>query len=510
MPVFHESTSLDFQYRNLSLGRWTLPIARLTDQVKSGEPSNSQAEAETGSILEQNSHAIVNRVASFMKPPVDGAFTGPELKPRNRQTGYWALEPQYKVSADFGQALFPLELSDPNKVVEAAADSSCSPFQPAIPGLGSLLASSDIQNLSRTETPSLLYDFLPCPEQDDRIPTIGPNFPKLFIQVRTGRDGNKPTIHKLSLGFHQRIHDVLLPDQVIDIRFFRYGRLRFSSKSHHDRNVESWLEAVCRNIESGGRLSAPSLTIDIPTWTIPGFPSDAIGMLPVKYLFSGIQFRQSVTGTLLDTQVSYSTIQSGKLGAKGGSLSAYSEALESAKAESQIHDFASRCVQMVDYITQAGARTQPPRQAVLPRNAHSARKQRRVALRESETGELNEGHILSEEFDAQVTPTEGLAYTEGKIGDVGSYNDPQSLADRQEADTRLASRLDNASPTTEAEEAFNQAKVEADEDKRDAMSNVQSREADSLLKDLFGDDSAKESVGEHQDDNRFKSESEKA
>lgn len=510
MPIFHESTSLDFQYRNLSLGRWTLPVSRLTDKVKSGELSNSQAEVGSGSVLEQNSHAIVNRVATLMKPPIDGAFTGPELKPRNRQTGYWALEPQYKISADFGQALFPLELSDPNKVVEAAADPSCSPFQPAIPGLGSLLASSDIQNLSRTETPSLLYDFLPCPEQDLRIPAIGPNFPKLFIQVRTGRDGNKPTIHKLSLGFHQRIHDVLLPDQATDIRFFRYGRLRFSSKSHHDSNVESWLEAVCRNIESGGRLSAPSLTIDIPTWTIPGFPSDAIGMLPVKYLFSGIQFRQSVTGTLLDTQVSYSTIQSGKLGAKGGSLSAYSEALESAKAESQIRDFASKCVQMVDYITQAGSRTQPPRQAVLPRNEHSARKQRRVALRESETGVPNKGHILPEELDARVTPADNLADTAGENSEVVSYNDPQLLINRQEADTHLASRLDNAAPTTEAEDAFNQAEVEADEDKRDAMSKVQRQEADSLLEDLFGDNSTKESTGAHQDDNRSKSESEKA
>ncbi|KAJ4993752.1 hypothetical protein SVAN01_00806 [Stagonosporopsis vannaccii] len=490
MPVFHESTSLDFQYRDLSLGRWTLPVARSVDQVKSGGQPSPQTGTESGSDLEKSSHAIVNRVASLMKPPIDSAFTGPESKPRNRQTGYWGLEPQYKVSADFGQALFPLELSDPNKVAEAAADSSRSPFQPALPGLGSLLASSDFNNLSRTETPSLLYDFLPCPEQDDRIPAIGPDFPKLFVQVRTGRDGNKPTIHKLSIGFQQRIHDVLLPDQAIDIRFFRYGRLRFSSKSHHDKNVESWLEAVCQNIESGGRLSAPSLTIDIPMWTIPGFPSDAIGMLPVKYLFSGIQFRQSVTGTLLDTQVSYSTIQSGKLGAKGGSLSAYSETLDTTKAESQIREFASKCVQMVDYITQAGAQTQPPRQAVLPRNEHSARKQRRAALRESQNGMLNEGQILGGELDDEITPA----------GD---------LVDHQEADIRLASRLDDAAPTAEAKDALNEAEVEVDEDKRDAKAKAQRQEADALLEDLFGDKAAMETADKHRDEIGTKSECEK-
>lgn len=493
MPVFHEMTSLEYQYRNLSLGRWTLPVVRSADQVQS----------------DGNSHAIVNRVVSFMKPPIDGAFTGPESKPRNRQTGYWALEPQYKVSADFGQALFPLELSDSNKVVEAAADSSRSPFQPAIPGLGSLLVSSDFQNLSRTEAPSLLYDFLPCPEQDASVPAIGPDFPKLFIQVRTGRNGNRPTIHKLSLGFQQRVHDVLLPDQATDIRFFRYGRLRFSSKSHHDGNVKSWLEAVCQNIESGGRLSAPSLTIDIPKWTLPGFPSDATGMLPVKYLFSGIQFRQSVTGTLLDTQVAYSTLQSGKLGAKGGSLSAYSETLESAKAESQIRDFASKCVQMVEYITQAGAQTQPPRQAVLPRNEHSARKQRRAALQDGQTGMQNEEQDMTEELVEEVDLADDLEDTKEQ-GDVETHNETQSFLDDQEADNDLASRLDDATPTAEAEDVLNEAENEADEDKRAAKSEAQRREADALLEDLFGDEPDKESTGEQHDEDGFKREGERA
>lgn len=392
MPVFHEPTALDFQYRNLALGRWTLPVARSTDQVESGEPEMDQ---------EQNLHGLVNRVVSLMKPPVDGAFAGPESKPRNRQTGYWALEPQYKVSADFGQALFPLEMSDPNTVVEAASDPSRSPFQPAIPGLGSLLALSSFENLSRTETPSLLYDFLPCPEQSGDVPAIVPDFPKLFIQVRTGRDGNKPTLHKLSLGFQQRVHDVLLPGQATDIRFCRYGRLRFSSKSHHDKNVDNWLEAVRQNIASGGRLSAPPLTIEIPKWTIPGFAADETGMVPVKYLFSGIQFRQSVTGSLLDTRVSYSTVQSGKLGAKGGSLSAYSARLQGAKAEPEIREFALKCVQMVDHITQASAQTQPARHTVLPRNEHSARKQRRAAVRAGQTEDLTQvsdtgnGRIIS-------------------------------------------------------------------------------------------------------------------
>lgn len=474
------------------MGRWALPVAR-TEQQKT-----SQEKPEFTSSPEQSSHSIVNRVASLLMLPVDAAFTGPESKPRNRQTGYWALEPEYKISADFGQALFPLEMSDPNKVIEAASDSSRLPFQPAIPGLGSLLASSEFQNISRTETPALLYDFIPSPDQKDLDGKVGPNFPRLFIQVRTGRDGNRPTIHKLSLGFQERVHDVLLPDQAADIRFHRYGRLRFSSKSHHDKSVEEWSEAVRQNIESGGRLSAPSLTIDIPKWTIPGFPSDTTGMLPVKYLFSGIQFRQSVTGRLLDTQISYSTVQSGKLGAKGGALSAYSEKLKGNEVETQIRDFATKCVQLVDYISQAGAQTQPLRQVVLPRNEHSARKQRRATLQAGGSEALNQvSGALGQDEALQPDSVDGIENVQGS-GDLETYDGTEASLDDQIADARLASRLDGDASNVEPETAVDEAQEEANEDKRAAKSKAQEHEADALLEDLFGDEPDKESTVEEE------------
>ncbi|KAF9690835.1 hypothetical protein EKO04_011134 [Ascochyta lentis] len=503
LPTFNETKSLDYAYRDLSLGRWALPVTRSADTTPLEEHQESQEKFKPKLNPDQSTHGLVNRVVSFMRPPVDGSFTGSESTPRNRQTGYWALEPEYKVSADFGQALFSLEDSDPNKVVEAAADSGRSPFQPAIPGLGSLLASSEFQNLSRTETPALLYDFIPSPDQkvfetETVLKEIGPTFPKLHVQVRTGRDGIRPTIHKLSLGFHERIHDVLLPDQAADIRFYRYGRLRFSSKSHHDKNVEEWSEAVRQNIESGERLSAPSLVIDIPKWTIPGFPSDATGMLPIKYLFSGIQFRQSVTGRLLDTQISYSTMQSGKLGARGGTLSAYSPNLTDDQYEVQIREFATKCVQMVDYITQAGAQTQPPRQIRLPRNDYSARKQRRAAF--SEGQDPLPMHEQEQAQDQHRDQRSDAAETIEDLQDedqVDTYDETQTSNDQDDA--RLASRLDGDAPPIEANGAAEEINSEADEDKLTAKDKLQSQEADALLDDLFGDDAIDEPDAEEKD-----------
>lgn len=480
LPTFHESKSLNHAHRRLNLGRWALPVAR-------SEGVEAQSEQE------QSTHSLTNQIVSFMQPPVDGSYTGSESTPRNRQTGYWALEPEYKVSADFGQVLFPSECSNPNQAAEAALDSSKSPFQPAIPGLGSLLASSDFQNLSRTETPALLYHFIPAPDQKGFESGPGQVLPHLHIQVRTGRDGNRPTIHKLSLAFQERVHDVLLPDQAADIRFYRYGRLRFSSKSHHDKNVEEWSEAVRQNIEGGGRLSAPSLTIDIPKWTIPGFSTDAKGMLPVKYLFSGIQFRQSVTGRLLDTQISYSTVQSGKLGAKGGVLSAYCPQLTGDEYETQIRDFATKCLHMVDYITQAGAQTQPIRQTVLPRNEYSARKQRRAALQASEDRAPDEGQ--DEEQDEEPDPDQRqhqtLVESQDDVDDqdnVDTYNETESYL-TQDDSASIASRLDGEAPAASTADA---AQLEAhgiDTERREAQSqDMQRQEADALLSDLFADE----------------------
>lgn len=498
-PVYHEASSLDYNVRGLSVGRWALPVTRAEDAFQEASKAISNTE--------QSSHSIVNRVASLLKPPVDAAFTGPESKPRNRQTGYWALEPKFKVSAEFGQALFPMNMSDPNKVVEAASDSQQSPFHTAIPGLGSLLASSEFENISRTETPALGYNFIPAPEQKGLSTKVGSDFPRLYIQVRTGRDGNRPTLHKLSIGFQERIHDVLLPDQAADLRFLRYGRLRFSSKSHHDKNVEEWTESVRQNIESGGRLSAPSLTIEVPKWTIPGFPSDAIGMLPVRYLFTGVQFRQSVTGRLLDTRVSYSTVQSGKLGAKGGALSAYSAELKGEDVEAQIRDFATKCVQLVDYISQAGAQTQPVRHAVLPRNEHSARKQRRAARQATGSGAL--GQAIEA---AQLDLDEGLNSAQ-ESDELDVYDESEVSLDDQKAEARLASRLDNAAANVDQDDAVDDAsddaQDEADEELEILMSKAQEQQADALMDDLFGDAMDKEPIAQKRDGNSSPNESEK-
>ncbi|KAF1934791.1 hypothetical protein EJ02DRAFT_362924 [Clathrospora elynae] len=375
LPVFLEDKSLDHTYRNSALGRMSMPIARITEPEDTGIEEQQGETAKKSVKSPRTLHGLVNRVVATVKRP-----TSDTSKPAE-EVGNWTPEPEYKLSAEVGQVLFPLENADPNKAIEAALQRpSQSPFLPTFPGLSSILASPDFTATTRMQTPSLLYDFRPDPEQPNFEP--GQTFPSMHIQMRTDRNGAKATLHKLSIGFQHRIHDVLLPDKSADVRFFRYGRLRFKT-SHGDKNVQEWTDAVIRNIESGGRLTAPPLRIEIPKWTIPGFPADAKGMRTVTYLFSGIQFRQSVTGHFLGMNVSYSTVQSGKLGAKGGALTAYYNAHSMdgdmlLQDEISIKAFVRGCFEMADKITHASTQTLPVSRLVNPRNENSGRKIKRL------------------------------------------------------------------------------------------------------------------------------------
>jgi hypothetical protein len=199
----------------------------------------------------------------------------------------------------------------------------------------------------------------------------------------------------MTLSFQQHVHDVLLPDRASDVRFYRRASLHFNVKDHNDEDVQTWADAVIENIESGGRLTAPPLRIKIPKWTIPGFSSEEKGMCNVTYYFSGIQFRQSVAGNLFGEDISYSTVQSGKLGAKGGALTAHytGHGDTELRDESTVKAFVERCFSMVDLITDASTQTLPVSRQLRPRYENSERKTKRMDMSASEIQAADEENV---------------------------------------------------------------------------------------------------------------------
>ncbi|KAF2029350.1 hypothetical protein EK21DRAFT_68022 [Setomelanomma holmii] len=399
VAVAYDQQLLDYKHRNAELGRWSSSLPRLAAPKAAHEQDTQDTPMPARSIADRRS---LTRILKSLRDAVEQDLATSAEGAENREMGYWSPAPEYKLSADFGHALFPLQEPAARKAPKNERPKSPPALlSHGLPGLATLMPEPCIRAITRTQTPSLLYDFIPAPEQLDLGP--GQDFPRLRIQMRTSPTGGDAVLHKLSLGFHEHVHDVLIPDQAADIQFCRYGRLRFR-KTHRDKNVHEWVKAVCENIASGERLTAPSLTIDIPKWTIPGFPADAKGLMPVTYLFSGIQFRQTVSGSFMDTQVSYNTTQSGKTGARGGALSMYYVGVGQSpqtllQDEESLASFVKKCFSMVDHITEAAAQTQPTFKMLRPRTEQSGRKVKRS---------LQQAMAPAQDFsEASVSPVVG-------------------------------------------------------------------------------------------------------
>jgi len=427
LPVFPEEKSMDYRYRDKQLGRMSMPTVRLT------EPEDVDKSAEKLPKIPKTSLSglITRTMATVLKSPSD---TPTSLE----GVSIWVPEPEYKLSAEIGQALFPLEHADPTKAMQAAlTQPSQAPFLPTFPGLTSLLASPEVTATARLRVPSLLYEFRPSPDQPNFEP--GQMFPSLQIQMRPGHKGAQPIFRKLTLSFQHRIHDVLLPDKATDIRFFRRGSLTLR-EDHNDKNVQEWAEAVLENIQGGGRLTAPPLRLEIPECVIPGFPTDSQTLRPVNYAFSGIQFRQSVTGNLFGEAISFSAVQAGKFGAKVAALTAHYDGHGDTQLrdEEAVKAFVKRCFDIVDLVNGASMQTVPVGKQLRPRDENSARRARREgAFRERD--EEKEGES---ERAVGVDTGEGEVYVEAEKGQPVDENGRQGSPVEEDDGTQLDDSLD--------------------------------------------------------------------
>jgi hypothetical protein len=411
LPTSYDEKSLDFKHRSANLGRWSLPVAR---------QAHSEGDMSGESI--EKSTARQRRAASIVESLRKSAKEGPSALSESIKVGkpgVWQQEPTFRLSVEFGQVLYPLRDAVPNSTPQNDRPLPSRPlFTPSVPGLMSLMGAARIQGASntelspsfnattRTEAPSLLYDFVAAPDQKGDL--AGRVLPSLHVQMRTKDGESEATLHKLSLGFQQHIHTVLLPDSAADVQFSRYGRLTIR-KSLKNTHIKEWIRAISANIASGERLTAPELTIDIPRWTITGDPKDVNHTKTVTYLFSGVRFRQAVVGEFQGASVSYNTTQSGKMGAQGGSLSMYHNQ-EGRSAEDLLQDdsltaFVERSLEFVDRITEAASQTQPVAKMVRPRNNESGRRQRRLeeqAIAATETEELTGDDAIAQAKEAQL------------------------------------------------------------------------------------------------------------
>jgi len=394
IPASFEGRSLEPRDQSANLGRWTSPVGR---RVEAEIPQRQDAEVGSDENMSESSAARTHLVASIIQKLRDSLKERSSSATKakgNRQSPFETL-PRFELSANFGQALFPLPDTASASTPSVSKSSSARPlFTSSVPGLASLMSptrvpgvvqdehSSQCRFAANSESPSLLlYDFVPAP-----TPTwITQTPPSLHIQICTGASNSgkkgKMTLHELSLGFQEHVHTVLLPDNATDVQFSRHGRLYFDT-SNVKLPMRDWIAQVRKNIKSGERLTAPEITIPIPQWTITGNPADQ-DVKKVTYLFSAVQLRQIIQGRVLDEHATYSSTQSSKLAAQGGALAMYyrknANSVEQLLRDddNRLTSFVENSLRFADAVTEAAGQTQPIAKILRPRT-ESGRKQRRL------------------------------------------------------------------------------------------------------------------------------------
>lgn len=157
--------------------------------------------------------------------------------------------------------------------------------------------------------------------------------------------------------------------------------------------LEEWFAAVCANIASGEKLSAPEIILPIPQLSITGTgpksskssgaKNEKLNVL-VKYLFSDIVFRQTVTGSFENAKVGYESVQAGKLGVSGGKLGMYFDAQDGSGKDGSMEDeglvkaWLGACVRMNEKIGEAAGQSLPVGKMLKPRSESGERKVRRL------------------------------------------------------------------------------------------------------------------------------------
>ncbi|KAJ5023960.1 mitochondrial inner-membrane-bound regulator-domain-containing protein [Bipolaris maydis] len=370
-PVYVDESLLSYRNRNAPLGRLSVPLPRISGPESIEDTEESVEAPKSSKAMVQG---LVERTAAMILRAASKEF------PHLEELGSWVAEPRRKFYVKFGQSLVPLEHANPAKAeADTPEQFSQTHFVSTFPGLSTLFTSPDISVTTRLHVPTLHYHFRPDPEQEGFDPSQ--LFPTIQIKMGTDRHGAKAYFRRTSLRFWQHIHTVSLPNKAADLQFYQYGNLRMTN-DHNDANLHKWVGAAAKSISSGGRIVAPPLSIDIPKWTIPGCSIEEKGMAQIKYHFSGVEFRQAVSGSLLGENIAFSANQSSKLNAKGGELMAYYDDHSDMQLrdEAAVKAFVKRCYDIADLITDASAQTSPVSRQVRPRYPESARKMRRSGI----------------------------------------------------------------------------------------------------------------------------------
>ncbi|KAF1996550.1 hypothetical protein P154DRAFT_498428 [Amniculicola lignicola CBS 123094] len=393
---------LDYRYRGLEVGRWTLPMAKAkattsTKGDKGTEASQRENADPKSAFAASDGKALQTDIYDLLRGRVSDPISDHVPVSRSPDsTAFNWRRGRTHMDATFGQALFSSGTKIDTLIAIGGVGKIGSypqiPFSGVFPGLAGLLGDHQLAETIEPHVPATLsYSFLPSPSQPSNG-LKGHIFPDLFANVRkiTARDYR---LQNVRLMFNRESIDVLLPDGAVDLRFNTMEQMDLDF-ALNNRNISQFFNEVLANLLGGERLTAPSsLRIPVPRWTFDPAAKPDDGNIEVDYIYTGVAHRETVMTKFNDLCVAYTVSQHGKLGKMGGELSISCEPFVDSivRRTRTLRGFVDSAFELAEKINLYAGGTmernvyprtekQTREREEKPRNMWSERKQRRQAM----------------------------------------------------------------------------------------------------------------------------------
>jgi len=320
-------SALDYRDRDHRLGRWTNPVVRSpSDGGSTTQFTTADEQTKAG---QSTDHLQMQVIRAIQRPIV--ALLQNEKFMQAGPKPIWSRTAETQVHAAFGHVLHPMQDGPSDMSIRSKFDirgvnrtKSKAVFSSTLPGLSRLLTQLKIPQNSLFTEENLEYKFLPLPSKE-QANDPGKIYPRLSLRFLVNQNGTT-RFRGLGAFLGEHITDAIIPDLATDIRF-KKQQMVWLYYATTDDNVRVYLDAIEKDVQGGGRLTAPRvLKLKIPTWTIRD-PKTTVqdewekkDFIEMNYLFAGIEHRQIMRMGFQGHSLTYTAVQAGQLGGKRGEL----------------------------------------------------------------------------------------------------------------------------------------------------------------------------------------------
>jgi len=290
----------------------------------------------TGVEATDNVKPFMHRIINFLRHE-EHTVSEADIKD---DTSLWQPHVQHQTYTVLGHVLHrshestPVHISNVREHVQTSTLSERT-FSTNIPGILRILKT--LTPLFSTPRQAICLRLTPSPWTSFGLDGAGA-FPPLELRVEFDPFTDMPFVHTLEAVVEKRVFDVMLPEEITDLRFIKKTTLAYSAVQT-DPGLANFMANAKLKVKGGpngdkspirrGRLAAPStLKMRIPRRIIrldsqvaKDFSADsASNDVEMEYIYAGLDFREHLSYALDDYVLRYTMIEGGITGGRRGEL----------------------------------------------------------------------------------------------------------------------------------------------------------------------------------------------